>query len=197
MYSTLLTVALLFAPALQGVFAEFAINTPDLVECEDAKISWQPTKGPYNLIVVPASDPCSEALVEIGDFNQTSITWKTSVPAGTKVVLSLEDGDGDEAWSGEIEVGKGSGTCSSSSSAVPSGSAAPSQASAAPSTGGTTLVIPPAASSAAADSTASVAPVGAANAGTNPFSNGALNTRQISTPVMALSALAVAIALAL
>jgi len=29
---------------------------------QEVKVSWQPAKAPYNLIVVPADDPCGDAL---------------------------------------------------------------------------------------------------------------------------------------
>ncbi|KAF9007600.1 hypothetical protein BDQ17DRAFT_1237828 [Cyathus striatus] len=188
MFSTLLTVALFVAPAIQGVFAEFSISTPDLVQCKSAKISWEETTAPYNLIVVSPEDPCGDALVDVGDFNKSSISWTPNLPAGTLVQLSLEDANGDEAWSGNITIAASDDeSClapefrsnSTSSSAV-SGSATVLS--------GTTYV-------SAATASGSVAPVGAANAGTNPLSNSGVALRQLSTPVMALSAIAAGIAL--
>jgi len=196
MFSTLLTIALFVAPAIQGVFAEFSISTPDLVQCKSAKISWEETTAPYNLIVVSPEDPCGDALVDVGDFNKSSISWTPNLPAGTLVQLSLEDANGDEAWSGNITIAASDDeSClapefrsnSTSSSAV-SGSATVLS--------GTTLVVAPAStSSSAATASGSVAPVGAANAGTNPLSNSGVALRQLSTPVMALSAIAAGIAL--
>jgi len=180
MFSTLLTVALFVAPAIQGVFADFAINSPDLVQCQSSKISWAPSKGPYNLIVVKASDPCGDALVNVGDFNTTAISWTTTIPSGTIVQLSLLDADDNEAWSNNITVGT-----SSDASCLSDASAAASATPAADST--------PAASTAtnsADDSTPSVAaPIGAANAGTDPFSSGAINARQASAPLLAIAGL--------
>ncbi|KAG6883043.1 hypothetical protein C0992_009881, partial [Termitomyces sp. T32_za158] len=82
--------------------------------CQEAPISWAPTTGPYNLIVVAAEDPCGDALFDLGDHDGTSIHWTAALPAGAQVQLSLEDSTGDEAWSGVITVGK-----SSDSSCVP------------------------------------------------------------------------------
>ncbi|KAG5730959.1 hypothetical protein E4T56_gene7146 [Termitomyces sp. T112] len=110
MFSTLLTVALFAAPAL----ADFAVNTPNLVQCQSAEISWAPTTGPYNLIVVSAEDPCGDALFDLGDHDGTSIHWTAALPAGANVQISVEDSTGDEAWSGVITVGK-----SNDSSCVP------------------------------------------------------------------------------
>ncbi|KAG5651939.1 hypothetical protein H0H81_006881 [Sphagnurus paluster] len=100
MFSTLFTIALIAAPAL----ADFAVNTPALTQCKDAKISWEATKGPYNIIAVAAENPCGDSLADLGDFTSTSTTWKAALLAGSKVQLSVEDANGDEAWSGTITV---------------------------------------------------------------------------------------------
>lgn len=39
---------------------------------------------------------------DLGDHTTTTLTWKAALPAGTKVQLSLEDANGDEAWSGTV-----------------------------------------------------------------------------------------------
>ncbi|KDR76339.1 hypothetical protein GALMADRAFT_67518 [Galerina marginata CBS 339.88] len=192
MFSTLLTVALFVAPAIQGVFADFAISSPNLVQCGSSKITWEPTKGPYNLIVVKASDPCGDALVEVGDFHTTSIDWKTSVKAGTQVQLSLVDADDNEAWSKTITVGASNdASCLSAAGTTPA-SSTPGSAG----TGGSTPSTP-AGTTPGADSSSSgiAAPVGAANAGTNPFSNGAITASQASTPLLALAGLVTVFAL--
>jgi hypothetical protein len=183
MYSTLLTVALFIAPLIQGALADFAINSPNLVQCKSSKISWAPTTGPYNLIVVPADQPCGDALVEIGDFDGTITHWVAALPAGKQVVLSLVDANDNEAWSNTITVG-----ASSDTSCLP--------AALKPAVTSSTSGSPSVAAAAASTPSHSVAPVGAANAGTNPFSNGA-SARQASTPVMVLAAFAAAIAMSL
>ncbi|KIK10056.1 hypothetical protein K443DRAFT_670691 [Laccaria amethystina LaAM-08-1] len=189
MYSTLLTVALFIAPLIQGALADFAINSPDLVQCKSSKISWSPTTGPYNLIVVPGDQPCGDALVEIGDFDGTFTNWVVALPAGKQVVLSLVDAQDNEAWSKTITVGASSDTSCLPAALKPAGSSSTSQ----PASGSST---PGVAAAAASTPSQSVAPVGAANAGTNPFSNGA-TARQASTPVMVLVAFAAAIAMSL
>ena len=40
--------------------------------------------------------------VDLGDHDGTSFTWKANVAAGEKIQLSLEDGTGEEAWSGIV-----------------------------------------------------------------------------------------------
>lgn len=104
MFTTLFTAALFIAPAIQGALADFSVNTPALVQCKEAKISWEETKGPYNVIVVPAATPCGDTYVDAGDHNSTSFSWQATVPAGMKVQVSVEDANGDEAWSGTITV---------------------------------------------------------------------------------------------
>jgi hypothetical protein len=184
MFSTLLTVALFIAPAIQGVFADFAISSPKLVQCKPSKISWESTKGPYNLIVVKASDPCGDALVEIGDFDKTFTEWTAKVPAGTHVQLSLVDANDEEAWSKTIVVAE-----SNDSSCLPGFTGSSSSSSAPTST--------PTADSNKSGDTSNVVPVGAANAGTNPFNSGALTARQASTPLLVITGLAAAFALSL
>jgi hypothetical protein len=188
MFSTLFTVALFIAPAIQGVFADFAINSPKLVQCQSSKISWESTKGPYNLIVVKASDPCGDALAEIGDFGKTVTDWTANIPAGTQVQLSLVDANDDEAWSKIITVAE-----SNDSSCLPgTGSASASTSTPTPDSGSGT----PGSTDNSGD-TSTVVPVGAANAGTNPLNSGAITARQASTPLLAITGLAAAFALSL
>lgn len=196
MYSTLITaVALFAAPAL----AAFAINEPELKQCQSSKISWSPSNGPYNLIAVSAADPCGEPLAEIGDFTATYTEWKVTLPAGTVVQLSVADKDDNEAWSGNITVGASSdsscltsapGATSSSTTSSTTTSDNTSSSNTTPAGGDTTTT----------DDDGGVIPVGAANAGTNKIlggSNAAPAARSLSTPVMALSAIAALAALAL
>lgn len=199
MFSTLFTIALLAVPAL----ADFAVNSPTLTQCQPAHISWAPTKAPYNLIIVADDDQCGDPLVSLGDHDGTSITWpNTTLPAGYKVVISVEDGDGNEAWSQPLTVQP-----SDDSSCVPSellknatssASSTVSQSSKSSATplsqAGTTLVVTPTTTvdtsvPASTGSDGVPAPVGAAGAdplGSN--SSGTLSLRQSSTPFMIIGA---------
>jgi hypothetical protein len=197
MFSTLFTIALLAAPAL----ADFAVNTPTLTQCKDAKISWEGTKGPYNIIVVHAETPCGDALEDLGDHTETFVTWKAAIPAGTKVQLSVEDADGDEAWSGTITVANSDDT-----SCIPANLVKPDTKpdSSKPGSGSTVVVTPTTTVQANVPGTtdADTVPsaVGAAGAaGANPLGlgNGAPNMRQASMPVMVLGALAAILAFSL
>ncbi|EIW84330.1 hypothetical protein CONPUDRAFT_135816 [Coniophora puteana RWD-64-598 SS2] len=174
MFATLFQVTLFCAIALQGVLADFTIDTPQFTQCEAANITWTQSQGPYDLIITPAEDPCGDAVVDLGEINGLSTSYTVNLAAGTQVVLSLQDSQGEEAWSGTITVdGSDNTSCLNSTSPTVS-------------TGGTTM-------SAGAASSTPFAPAGAANAGTNPNSSGAMSTR----PLGALSAIgAVAVAAA-
>ncbi|KAF7316776.1 hypothetical protein HMN09_00410700 [Mycena chlorophos] len=106
MLATLLSLALVAAPAL----ASLSISSPEFFECGSAHITWDETKAPYNLVVVNSTDPCGEILADLGDHNVTSIHWTVDFPAGSTLLLSLEDADENEAWSSTITVGKGNTT---------------------------------------------------------------------------------------
>ncbi|KAF8071829.1 hypothetical protein FPV67DRAFT_1482864 [Lyophyllum atratum] len=197
MFSTLFTIALLAAPAL----AEFAVSTPTLTQCKDAKITWEATKGPYNIIAVPAEDPCSDTLADLGDHQGTSMTWKVALPAAMKVQLSVEDANGDEAWSGIITVEK-----SDDVSCIPAALVKPvtKPDSLAPSKSGSTVVVTPTTTVQAnvpgtTGATGANPPAAVGAAGANPLGlgNGALNMRQASTPLMVLGALGAILAFSL
>jgi len=189
MFSTLFSIALFVSLAIQGLTA-LTIDTPALTQCKDAKLTWSSSKGPYNLIVVHSTDPCGDPIVDLGDHDGTSLTWKVNITSGTKVQLSLEDATGEEAWSGIITVGKSDDdSCLSDDPKKPEPDSAPGP--------GTTLVVTPTTIVPASGPTTSSTPsaVGAAgNAGANPLSSGAANVRQASTPVLVLGALAAVLA---
>lgn len=191
MFSTLVKVAL-FAPlAIQGVLAGFAVNTPEFKQCESAKISWEATKGPYNIIVVSAANPCGDALADLGDFTTTFTNWPVAIAAGAKVQISVVDADDDEAWSGNITVAAGtSSACLSTSSSSSSSSSSTSSSSTTSSSTDSNT------SSDDGSGDDGVSAVGAANAGTNPFSNAAVSAQQFSKPALfavAFAALAMAL----
>lgn len=193
MFSTLFSIALLALPAL----ADFAVSSRPINQCETTKISWQPAKGPYDLIIVPAANPCSEALVEQTNLGTTVIEWKnTVIPAGTVVQISIADVDGEEAWSQNITVGAGSSDClpKASASSTASGSTATKSLTGSTGSGSGSS------STGSDDSTGGeIAAVGAANAGSNKAfgSNSAFSAHQISLPLLALTAITAGFTLAL
>ncbi|KAJ7475933.1 hypothetical protein FB451DRAFT_262913 [Mycena latifolia] len=195
MFATLLTLALFAAPALNGV-AALSIETPSLTQCGSAHISWDATKGPYNLIVVDSADPCGDVLADLGDHTTTSITWKVDFAANKTLMFSLEDANGDEAWSGEMKVAASSdasclnnAAAAASSSAVVAGSSSKSTIAATATVGAAGAAVTGGSSSTGDDGT-TADPLGAASG-----SNGAAALHM--NPVMALCALFAAFALAL
>jgi len=168
MFTTLFSVTLFAWLAIQGALADFSVETPKLVQCQDVKLNWQQTKGPYNLLVVKSTDPCGNILADLGNPTDNSFTWKVNFPAGKKLMFSVEDATGAEGWSQGMIVGNNS---DSSCLNIPSPAAT---ADSAATTGGAPVA------------------VGAANAGNLPFggkASGALPIRHLNTPVLALSAL--------
>ncbi|KAJ7455359.1 hypothetical protein B0H11DRAFT_2067772, partial [Mycena galericulata] len=103
-----------------------------LVQCEPAHISWPATKGPYDVIVVDAADPC---VLTSANTNVTSITWTVDIASSktTKYYISVADGDDNEAWTQELTVGASNTTAclnnaaSSSSSALGETSTEPTE----------------------------------------------------------------------
>jgi len=174
MFATLLSVTLFVSLAVQGVLADFHVETPTLVQCQSVNIKWARTTGPYSLFVVKSTDPCGDILVDLGNQPNNTFNWKVDLPADLKLMFSVENAAGDEGWSKEMIVQP-----SSDSSCVRPGFKA-------------------ATSTTSSSTDPSPVPLGAANAGKLPFSggsaSGALAMRQLNTPAMALSALVAAAA---
>ncbi|KAJ7170765.1 hypothetical protein C8R43DRAFT_980985 [Mycena crocata] len=190
MFATLLTLALFAAPALNGVSA-FQMNTPDLTQCGSARITWEKTKGPYNLIVVDSAEPCGEPLADLGDHDGTSITWKVDFASKSKLMFSLEDANGDEAWSGEMTVGNSTDASCLDNAAAFVGSSISGSGSASKATLPTATVAAAGAAVTGGSDDSTPDPLGAASGGSNGASALHMN------PVMALCALFAAAALVL
>jgi hypothetical protein len=195
MFATLLSVALFSLLAIQGVTAQFNIETPtSITACKPITFSWDNTKAPpYNLVIVGSTEPCGDILADLGDHTGTSFTWnKVVLPAsfiGKDVTLSLEDANGDEAWSGPIPYkadGAGNKCLSNSAASTPGATTIP------PSTPTPTPTPSPSPTTSAGG-----VPVGAANAGLNPLSSGAHTVRQTSGSVLLVSAFAALLAFSL
>lgn len=205
MYSTLVSVALFSALAIQGALADFTVNTPEIVQCEPTKLTWDSTGAQsYNVIIVPNSDPCNGVLADLGDHTVNHITFTPTLKEGEQVMVSILDSNDDEGWSGVVTVQKGNDTSciAGASSSVASSSTAKASSSAALSAlAGTTLVVNPAAaptsngvsSAPAAPSSSSAATaVGAANAGVIGDTSGALTSAKISASALLLTLGAIA-----
>lgn len=169
-----------FLALVRSVLADFTIDTPQFVQCQDAQITWTQSNPPYNLLIVSADDVCGDALENLGDFTTLETTWMVNLASGTQVALFLEDASGNEAWSGAITVGTSNDTsCLQSSSGSPTAN------------GGQATPTSP-----SATSTATYSPAGAANAGIGS-SSGALAIRPLSPLTIVGAAVAGAFAFAL
>lgn len=53
--------------------------------------------------VIPAANPCdADALFESDALTDGSFTWKANLPAGTEVVVFVDDEQGNDAWSASV-----------------------------------------------------------------------------------------------
>lgn len=194
MFSTLFYTTLLVLAPIAKV-AAFAVNSPNITECGDVRITWEDTGSDfYDVWIVNPSDPCADPYVDLGaDHKQTSMTWNAAaVPAGLKVQISIQNAEGDEAWSSAITVGAGnSSACkipTELEKLAPKPSSSSVSASASATAAKTTLVITPTTTAAASESTASdisdegVQAVGAA-------AGNAASRAHVSTPVVLIGTL--------
>ncbi|KAJ3777152.1 hypothetical protein EV361DRAFT_867578 [Lentinula raphanica] len=209
MFTTLVTVTLFAVAAINGAAADTTpdVETPsNVTTCAPTNISWTPTTGPYDAIIVASDDPCGDALVDFGVQDGTSVSWTPNIAPGTQVVISVVDGNDEESWSGTITIQQGSdiscvpadalaaassSAAAASSSAVASSSVASDSASVAVT--GTTLVVTGAASTASvssASASSSAGPLGAVgqDGPLEASSNGAMTLA--TAPIMVLSAFA-------
>jgi len=182
MFTTFFSLSLILA-LVQSVLAQyggFMIDTPTLVQCQSAQITWTSTGNPpYDLLIVPANDPCGHAIEDLGNQTSTSMNWNVNIAAGTQVALSLMDAVGNEAWSGTITVGDSSNTsCLTSTSPSPTPSVSGNPYPGGPSTTSTTSSSP---------TSSAFAPAGAAGAGV-VHSTGVLSTRPLSAVTLLGSA---------
>ncbi|KAH9972809.1 hypothetical protein BGW80DRAFT_1312706 [Lactifluus volemus] len=98
--------ATLFFATLLSFSLFFTVVTPQFTQCASAHFNWTDTgKGPYTVAIVNTSNPCGDAVFDLGDHQGTSMTWKVTIPCGWDVTIWVGDADDGEAWSGNIEVG--------------------------------------------------------------------------------------------
>ncbi|KAI0749817.1 hypothetical protein C8Q80DRAFT_1164112 [Daedaleopsis nitida] len=195
MYSTLVSVALFSALAIQGALADFTVSTPqEITTCGSLKLKWDAVDNAksYNVALVSSTDPCDTVIAELGDHKGTSMTWNaTGLKVGQSLMVSVLADDIDEGWSNAVKVTEGDCAKTTTTASVSATSTA---------TAGTTLVVNPAAgpsSAPAAPSDDGAQAVGAANSGVLGGSNGALSSVHFSASTLALSAVAAVAALAL
>jgi len=104
MYATLISAAFFSLLAGRAVHANFSVQTPVFTQCALAQFSWDQTTSPYNIILVNQTDPCGQEVADLGDYNSTNLSWTVALPAGWNVMISVEDAEGEEAWSGAITI---------------------------------------------------------------------------------------------
>ncbi|KAI0671782.1 hypothetical protein C8Q78DRAFT_1078551 [Trametes maxima] len=212
MYSTLVSVALFSALAIQGALAEFTVETPEIIQCEPVHLKWDDTGAKsYNVLIVPNDDPCNGIEADLGDHTVNHITWnQPNLKEGSVVMVSVATDD-DEGWSGAVTVKKGTDTsciAGASSSAVSSSSSASASSSSsgasALAVAGTTLVINPAAAPTSSHSSVPAAPsssgataVGAANEGILGNNNGAFASVKFSASALFVTVFGAVAAVAL
>ncbi|KAJ7593259.1 hypothetical protein C8J56DRAFT_930692 [Mycena floridula] len=167
MFAATLFVSALFASAL----ADFTIQTPaSIKQCTAVQLSWSPSKGPYNIVAVAAADPCGDILADLGDVNGTTLTWTPKLAPGQNIMLSIEDVNGEEAWTGNFSVLAGSTSCLTAKSSSTS-AAGPESTESTGSTGG------------------SAAPVGAVGSAPLTGTDNSASVQRLSIPILALSAI--------
>ncbi|KAI9512063.1 hypothetical protein F5148DRAFT_124896 [Russula earlei] len=93
--------SILHSPAVR---AGFSVQSPVFTQCATVHFSWDDTMGPYDVLIANQSDPCGYAVGDLGQLTNNSVSWNVSIPAGWIVLISVEDGFTDEAWSEPIQV---------------------------------------------------------------------------------------------
>ncbi|KAI0322745.1 hypothetical protein OF83DRAFT_1167239 [Amylostereum chailletii] len=202
MFATLISAAALSLLAVSGARADFVVNSTDFKQCSPAHITWSGTDNPVNVLVVPLYTPCEDTLADLGDHSGKSMTWNVTLKAGTKLLISLEDSEGDEAWSRSITVDASDDMSCLSAADQKSLKAAASSAASSTATSAlsfTTLSVASVPSSAASSGASSsddgtAGALGAANAGIGPQADAAPH---MAAPVVVLGALSAALAFAL
>jgi len=109
----MLSKALVLLSVFSAAFAA-TINTPmGITACQPILISWTDTAnaGPYYVAVIPGGQPSGVPLHQFPATTQSQITWTVDIPAGTSISLSLTDATGAVAYSDQVTIGQGVGTC--------------------------------------------------------------------------------------
>jgi hypothetical protein len=105
-------------------------------------IAWTGTSGTVYLTIIPGGQPSAAPLLDLGQFptGTNGYTWTPSpqeIPAGTSITISLTDSTGTPAYSDQITIREGSGTCAPSSGSAVSGAASETSAATAASSAAT------------------------------------------------------------
>ncbi|KAF8149902.1 hypothetical protein B0H34DRAFT_678849 [Crassisporium funariophilum] len=99
----------LIATLATSATAQFTINSlANVVVCQPSLITWTGGNPPYFLSILPGDQPTAPALLDLGQQNGTSVTWRANLPVGTTGFLQLRDNTGTIAQSGKFTVLTGS-----------------------------------------------------------------------------------------
>lgn len=104
MLVTFLSTALLTFLCGPAFSSAFNVETPVFTQCAPVQLSWDSTTGPYEILIANQSDPCGYAVADLGEFDTNSATWTVTIPQGWSVVMTIEDGQQNDAWSQPIVV---------------------------------------------------------------------------------------------
>jgi len=104
MLVTFLSTALLAFLCSPGFGSAFNVETPVFTQCAPVQFSWDSTTGPYDVLIANQSDQCGYAVADLGGCETNSATWTVTIPQGWTVVISIEDGQQNDAWSQPIVV---------------------------------------------------------------------------------------------
>jgi len=99
--ATVLTL-LLACPPVRANFSAQAPTT--LTQCASANFWWDNSLGPYEAMLVNASDACGNVVQYLGQFASNSINVTLAIPVNWTVLLYVEDGLGEDAWSPPVVV---------------------------------------------------------------------------------------------
>jgi len=101
------------------------VNTPEVVvSCQPVNLTFTGT-GPFTLSVFFFPIDGQAAIIVFNKTNANSVVWLVNVPANSKLVLILLDGNGNTAESAGFTVGDGSSTCTGTSFSFGSTTATP------------------------------------------------------------------------
>jgi len=108
--------------------------------CQSYTFDISGDSGPYYGFIVSGENPCGDALKEIGQITGNSYTWKVdvSIPAGSTVMLAVENDSDVDGYSGKMSIQGSNTTCVTPAAAshTTSHATAPNNAASTPSTTG-------------------------------------------------------------
>lgn len=99
---------------------ELMVDTPSFAaQCQPLKITWHGGKAPYTPYITAEGD-VGNVLDSLQQTQDTTASWKVTVPEGQKFTINMCDADGNCKPSGPVgPVGKGSDSCTNGGGAPP------------------------------------------------------------------------------